>query len=83
MVAHNWNVVHQKKNENIMDWKEQKRRSNGNDRIQKILTQNIQKKRTSIFGHINSADGLKKQILNGEEAEEDNAQNSLKYTQSE
>ena len=44
MVANNWNVVHQKHNENIMDWKEQKRRSDGNDRIQKIPTQNNQEK---------------------------------------
>ena len=49
MVAHNWNVVHQKNNENIIDWKEEKLRSNGNDRTQKIPTHNHQKKTTSIF----------------------------------
>ena len=43
------NVVHQKNNENIMDWKEVKQRSNGNGRIQKSPTQNHQKKTTTIF----------------------------------
>ena len=32
-------------------------------RIQTIPTQNHQKKTTTIFGHINRADGLEKQIL--------------------
>ena len=44
MVARNWNVVHQKNNENIIDWKEEKLRSYWNDRIQKIPTQNHQKR---------------------------------------
>ena len=45
------NVVHQKNNEN-MDWKEVKRRSNcnGNSRIQKIPTQNHQKRTSINFG---------------------------------
>ena len=58
-------MVHQKNNENIMDRKEVKRRSNGNGWIQKIHTQNHQKKTTTIYGHINGADGLEKQILSG------------------
>ena len=60
------NVVHQKNNENIMDWKEVKRRSNGNGWTQMIPTQNHQKEATTNFGHINRADGLEKQILSGE-----------------
>ena len=49
-----------------MDCKEAKRRSNGNGRIQKIPTQNHQKKDGYNFlGHINRADGLEKQILSG------------------
>ena len=61
------NVVYEKNNENIMDWKEViKRRSNGNGWIQKIPSQNHRKKTTTIFwGHINRADGLEKQILSG------------------
>ena len=43
------NVVHQKNNENIMDWKEVKRISNRNVRIQKIPTQNYQKRTTTNF----------------------------------
>ena len=43
------NVVHQKNNENIKDWKEDKRRSNGNGWIHKIATQNHQKKTATIF----------------------------------
>ena len=42
----------------------------------RFILKTIRKKTTSIFGHINRADGLEKQILNGEEAEEDNAQNT-------
>ena len=42
----------------------------------RIILKTIRKKTTSIFEHINRADGLEKQILNGEEAEEDNAQNT-------
>ena len=45
--------------------KKSKRRSNGNGRIQKIPTQDHQKKTTTIFVHIHRADGLEKQILNG------------------
>ena len=33
--------------------------------IQKNPTQNHQKKTTTIFGHVNRADGLEKQILSG------------------
>ena len=66
MVAHNWNVVHQKNNENTIDWKEEKLKSNGNDRTQKKPTQNHQKKTTSIFfKHLIRADGLEKQRLSG------------------
>ena len=53
-------MVHQKNNDNIIDIKEEKLRSNGNDR-----TQNHQKKTTSIFLHLIRADGLEKQILSG------------------
>ena len=42
----------------------------------RFLLKTIRNKTTSIFGRINRADGLKKQILSGEEAEEDNAQNT-------
>ena len=49
-------------------------------RCKKIPTQNHQKKTTTIFWHINRADGLEKQILSGKfvvpKAEEDNAQNT-------
>ena len=51
-----------KNNENIMDWKEVKRRRNGNGRIP---TETHQKKATIIVGHINKADGLEKQKLSG------------------
>ena len=54
------------KNEEVMEMTEYKR----------FLLKTIRKKTTSIFGHINRADGLEKQILSGEEAEEDNAQNT-------
>ena len=47
-----------------MVWKEEKLRSNGNDRKQKIPTQNRQKKTT--FWHIIRADRLENQILRGE-----------------
>ena len=59
------NVVHQTNNENNIDWKEVKRRSNGNGRIQKILTQNHQEKTTTVFGYIKRHDWLEKQILSG------------------
>ena len=49
-------------NEKIMDCKDVKRRSDGNGWIQKIRTQNNQKKTTTIFWHINRADGFEKQI---------------------
>ena len=42
----------------------------------RLLLKTIRKKTTSIFGHLNRADGQEKQILIGEEAEEDNAQNT-------
>ena len=42
----------------------------------RFLLKTIRKKTTSIFGHINRADNLEKQILSGEEAEEDNAQST-------
>ena len=42
------NVMHQNF-EYIMDWKEVKRRRNGKGRIQKIPTQNYQKKTTTIY----------------------------------
>ena len=45
--------------------KKDKRRSSGNGRIHKILTQNYQKQTTIIFPHINRADGLEKQTLSG------------------
>ena len=45
-------------------------------RYKRFLLKTIRKKTTSIFGHINRADGLQKQILSGEEAEEDSAQNT-------
>ena len=54
------------KNEEVIEMTEYKR----------FLLKAIRKKTTSIFGHINRADGLEKQILSGEEAEEDNAQNT-------
>ena len=54
------------KNQEVMEMTEYKR----------FLLKTIRKKTTSIFGHINRADGLEKQILSGEEAEEDNAQNT-------
>ena len=54
------------KNEEVMEMTAYKR----------FLLKTTRKKTTSIFGHINRADGLKKQILSGEEAEEDNAQNT-------
>ena len=41
-----------------------KQRSYGNSRIQKIPTQNHQKK-TQFFGHLDRVDGLEKQILSG------------------
>ena len=59
------NVVHQKKNENILDWKEVKRRSNGNGWIQKIPTQNHQKKTTTTFWAYKQSWWLEKQILSG------------------
>ena len=55
------------KNEEVMEMTAYKR----------FLLKTIRKKTTSIFGHINRADVLKKQIVSGEEAEEDNAQNTL------
>ena len=55
-----WYLVHQKNNENIIDWKKENLRSNGNDR-----TQNHQKKTTPIFWHLIRADGQEKQILSG------------------
>ena len=55
------------KNEEVMEMTAYKR----------FLLKTIRKKATSIFGHINRADVLKKQIVSGEEAEEDNAQNTL------
>ena len=48
-----------------MDLNEVNPRSNGNARIQKIRTQNHQKKTILVFGHINRADGLEKHILSG------------------
>ena len=54
------------KNEEVMEMTAYKR----------FLLKTIRKKTTSIFGHINRTDGLKKQILSGEKAEEDNAQNT-------
>ena len=42
-----------------------KQRSNGKGRTQKIATQNHQQKTTTIFRHINRADGLEKQTLSG------------------
>ena len=42
----------------------------------RFLLKTIRERTTSIFGHINRADGLGKQILSEEEAEEDNAQNT-------
>ena len=54
------------KNEEVMEMTGYKR----------VLLKTIRKKTFSIFGHINRADGLDKQILSGEEAEEDNAQNT-------
>ena len=54
MVVHKWNVVHQKNNENIMNWKEEKLRSNRNGQIQKIPTQNHQKKDNFNFLGIQS-----------------------------
>ena len=54
------------KNEEVMEMPGYKR----------FLLKTIRKKTTSIFGHINRAGGLEKQILSGEEAEEDNAQNT-------
>ena len=40
-------------------------RGNGNGRIQKIPTQNHQKKQLHVFGYINRTDGLEKQKLSG------------------
>ena len=42
----------------------------------RFLLKTIRKRTTSIFGYINKADELQKQIFSGEEAEEDNAQNT-------
>ena len=57
------------KNEEVIEMTEYKR----------FLLKTIRKKTTSIFRHINRADGLEKQILSGEEAVKDSAQ---KYTDS-
>ena len=42
----------------------------------RFLLKTIRKKTTSIFGHINRANGFEKQVLSGEKAEENNAQNT-------
>ena len=66
-----------------MDWKEVKRRSNGNGWIQKIPTQDHQKKTTTVFGHINRANGLEKQILSGKICgAESRGKQRTKYTDS-
>ena len=44
----------------------------------RFLLKTIRKRTTSIFGYLNRADELEKQILSGEKAEEDNAQNTQK-----
>ena len=54
------------KNEEVMEMTAYKR----------FQLKTIRKKTTSIFGHINRVDVLKKQIVSGEEAEGDNAQNT-------
>ena len=54
------------KNEEVMEMTGYKR----------FLFKTIRKKTFSIFGHINRADGLEKQILSEEEGEENNAQNT-------
>ena len=59
-------LTEKNKNEEVMEMIAYKR----------FLLKTIRTKTTSIFGRINRADGLKKQILSGEEAEEDNAQNT-------
>ena len=46
-------------------------------RYKRFLLKTTRKRRTSNFGYINRADEpLEKQMLSGEEAEEDNAQNT-------
>ena len=42
----------------------------------RFLLKTIRKMTNSTFGHMYRADGLEKQILTEEEAEEDNAQNA-------
>ena len=59
------NMVHQTNFENIMDRGEVKWRSNANDWLQKINTQNHQERQLQFFGHVNRADGIEKQILCG------------------
>ena len=54
------NVVHQKNKENIMDWKEVKRGSNGNGQIQKIPTQNHHKKKPTVLGAYKQSWWIKK-----------------------
>ena len=59
-------LTEKNKNEEVMEMTSYKR----------FLLKTIWKKQLQFFGRINRADGLKKQILSGEEAEEDNAQNT-------
>ena len=55
---------------------EVKRRSNGNGPIQKIPTQNHEKKTLKYFGHINRAHGLERHRFVAPKAERDNTQNT-------
>ena len=59
------NVVHQKNNENIMEWKEAARRSNDIAGYKYPYSKLSGKYNYIFFGHINKANGPEKQILSG------------------
>ena len=56
---------------------ELKRRSNGYGRLQKIPIQNHHKLTTTIFGHINRADGPKEEQDNGQNAQTESLNNEM------
>ena len=59
------NVVHQKNNENIMDWKMSNEEEMEMAVYKRPLLKTCRKRQLQFFWHRNKADGLEKQILNG------------------